>query len=366
MRRLLILGIAIIFYALPSLANIEWLATEYDFGAFPEAGGPRSGEVQFINRGNEATVINNVRLTCGCTSEAHTEGLIAPGDTARIRFTYNPAGRPGRFEKSIKVYTGEHNDLTTIKMKGTVIGTPQTLSREYPFEMGSMRFNARSLNFEKVRYGTSRHQFIVVYNQSHNPVRPVWKKNSDALDVDISTPVIPPGELATFSVYFNTREIGEMGPVEYQLDIIPDESMPDSVFTIPVRAEIQPDTEHLTAQQIADGPRTEVNPRLIDLGILNLSNIKNPESFPLQFLIFNEGKSLLNVTRIYSKGAPMRIKRYPATLKPGKNGKAEAVVDLRKFPAGPFNFKIEVMSDDPIHPVIQITVCGEIERKDNN
>lgn len=358
--RSILSGAMMLLATLPSFAQIEWLSTEYDFGTFPEAGGPRSGEVRFINRGKQPTMINNVRLTCGCTSEAHTEGEIAPGDTARVRFTYNPIGRPGRFEKSIKVYTGVDNDLTTVKMKGTVIGTPQTLSTEYPFEVGPLRLSGKSVDFGKVRYGSSRHQFIVVYNQSSSPLHPVWKAD-EGLDVNISTPDIPPGELATISIYFNSREQSEMGPVAYTVAISPDVSMPDQVFAIPIRGEIQPDTEHLTDEQIANGPRAEVQPRKVDLGIVNLSRTKHSETFPIDFVIANEGKSTLNIMRIFGKDVPVRVRRFPSSIRPGKTGKAETTVNLRKIPAGPFNFKIEVMTDDPIHPVTVLSVCGEIE-----
>ncbi|MDE7495896.1 MAG: DUF1573 domain-containing protein, partial [Muribaculaceae bacterium] len=65
--RSILSGAMMLLATLPSFAQIEWLSTEYDFGTFPEAGGPRSGEVRFINRGKQPTMINNVRLTCGCT-----------------------------------------------------------------------------------------------------------------------------------------------------------------------------------------------------------------------------------------------------------------------------------------------------------
>lgn len=361
--RLLAAMILLAFGGGSAAAQLEWLATEYDFGAFPEAGGPRSGEVRFINRGKRPTSINRVRLTCGCTSEAHTEGEIAPGDTAIVRFTYNPIGRPGRFEKSIKVYTGDADDLTTVKMRGTVIGAPQTLEKDYPYVTGPLRYDTRAVDFGKVRFGTSRHQFIVVYNQSHDSIRPVLAGSDRSLDVGISTPVIAPGDLATISLYLNTRDLTEMGPMEFSLSITADAAAGDSVAIIPIKAEIHPDTGHLTAQQIEHGPRTEVTPRLIDLGSVDLKLVKHPDVYPLSFMISNEGESLLNVTRIFARGLPMRVKRYPATLKPGKNGRVEATVDLRKIPAGPFNFKIEVMSDDPIHPVVTLTLCGEMEKQ---
>ena len=88
-----------------SREGIEWLSTSYDFGTFKEAEGPQTGCVRMVNHGPDETVINRVKSTCGCTVAEYTDGIIAVGDTAEVRFTYDPAGRPGRFSKSIKVYT---------------------------------------------------------------------------------------------------------------------------------------------------------------------------------------------------------------------------------------------------------------------
>ena len=120
---------ALLFTAalVPARGEVTWLSRTYDFGFFREEAGPQQGEVKLINLGPEPTVINRVKSTCGCTVAGFTEGLIEPGDTARVWFTYNPAGRPGRFEKHIKVYMGADNDVTSVTLKGTVIGNASSL-----------------------------------------------------------------------------------------------------------------------------------------------------------------------------------------------------------------------------------------------
>ena len=341
--------------------NLRWLSTEYDFGTFPEAGGKRMGEVRFINEGSAPTTINRVRLTCGCTSESHTEGLVNPGDTAIVSFTYNPAGRPGRFEKSIKVYTGENNDLTTVRMRGTVIGAPQTLANDYPVEAGPLRLDSRRIDFGKVRHGTSRHHFIVLYNQGTTPLKPVWTNPGEAVDIDLSNHVIPPGELTTMSVYLNTRDEERMGPLEYSFVITPDAERSDSTVTYSILADITPDLRDMTPEELENAPRVECSPRRIETGILNTDKNRNLASYPVTFAISNQGHTDLHVARIVAKGVPMKLKRYPTSLKPGKSGRVEAVIDFRKFPAGPFNFKIEVITDDPLRPIAPISVSGEKE-----
>ena len=80
------------------------------------------GRVRFVNTGGEPVVITGARPGCGCTGVEYPHDPIEPGDTAVISFTYNPAGRPGAFEKSIRVYIGD-NTTERVMIRGTVLGT---------------------------------------------------------------------------------------------------------------------------------------------------------------------------------------------------------------------------------------------------
>ena len=124
----------------PAVARgeIVWLEKEYDFGLMKEEAGPKTGSVRLVNTGPEEAVITGARPSCGCTGVAYPDDPIAPGDTVKFSFTYNPLGRPGRFEKSIRVYIGDF-DMATIRIRGNVLGTPESLSTLYPVEAGPLR-----------------------------------------------------------------------------------------------------------------------------------------------------------------------------------------------------------------------------------
>ena len=354
-RRLLsILGTLLCLVTPVSADEIEWLERSYDFGAFREAEGVKTGRVRFVNRGKEPTVINRVRLTCGCTSETHTEGLVAPGDTAVIEFSYNPKGRPGRFEKTIKVYVGEDPAPVVIGMKGTVIGAPQTLEADYPLEVGPLRINTRRSDFGKITHGSARHIFLTCYNQGNDTLRPVFRNLHEMIDVDITPKAVPPGDIATVSVYLNTREFEDMGPHEYQVDLFPFEGSTDKM-TLTFAADIQPDMSRLSVKDVNDGPRIYCLPESVDIGTIGAGG-KHQVRF--SFVISNDGKSELEVLRIFNRDGAVKVTRYPARLRPGKSGKVECVAEVAKLPEGPFRIKVEVMSTDPLHPVRSVVVCG--------
>lgn len=79
----------------PAVARgeIVWLEKEYDFGLMKEEAGPKTGSVRLVNTGPEEAVITGARPSCGCTGVAYPDDPIAPGDTVKFSFTYNPLGR---------------------------------------------------------------------------------------------------------------------------------------------------------------------------------------------------------------------------------------------------------------------------------
>lgn len=224
---------------LSSFAQVEWLETDYDFGAFPEAGGPVTGRARFVNKGDKATFVSRVRPSCGCTGATYPHTMIEPGDTAEITFTYNPKGRPGRFEKTVKVYIGEEPVLTTIKIKGTVIGEPTTLEANFPTVAGPMRTEKPVADAGMMRRGMARHLFLNAYNQSADTIQPVWGELPPELEVSVKPEKILPGDIATFAFYLRSEKIDKDGLVEYVVNIKPDKSSPDEdVIPVKVKAVI--------------------------------------------------------------------------------------------------------------------------------
>ena len=73
-------------------------------------------------------VLSNVRASCGCTRPEYPEKPIKPGEKGKIKITYNPAGRPGEFDRKIKIQTNDKNRRPVLKITGVVI--PQNNGEE--------------------------------------------------------------------------------------------------------------------------------------------------------------------------------------------------------------------------------------------
>lgn len=94
---------------------------EHDFGYIKEAKGAVSHTFQLKNTGDKPLVILQVVTSCGCTRPEFPTKPIKPGKTAKIKVTFNPAGRSGAFMKPVKVKTSGDEGRTTLTIRGTII-----------------------------------------------------------------------------------------------------------------------------------------------------------------------------------------------------------------------------------------------------
>lgn len=330
--------------------QVAWIETDYDFGTWPETEGPRAGYARLVNLGSKPTIINYVKPTCGCTVAEFTDEEIAPGDTATITFSYNPAGRPGRFNKSIKVSTGTDNHIDIITIRGTVIGSDRTLATMYPVALGPLRMTKKRLHLGDVRYGAARNEFLHAYNQSADSITIGWDNVPPQISITTSGAKIAPGDIASIGIFFNTLEESAMGEHVYTFDL----TAGNATTTVEVAADIVPDTSKLTPEQVADGPRIRVEPDIVDLG-----NVMGKQRMEFSFTVSNDGKSPLNISRIYSRERGIKVLRMPTQLKPGKHAKVECEISGNALAdSDVFSHTINVITDDPLHPLTSLRVSG--------
>ncbi len=99
---------------------INFASKDFDFGKIKEADGSVTHVFEFTNKGKAPLVVNRVQASCGCTTPTWTKEPIANGKKGSITVTYNPAGRPGAFTKTITVFSNDSVNQVLI-IKGEVI-----------------------------------------------------------------------------------------------------------------------------------------------------------------------------------------------------------------------------------------------------
>lgn len=84
-----------------AVKTITWNETTHDFGKV-NLSEPANFEFTFKNTGTTPVVISNVRSSCGCTATEYTKEPVKPGESGKVKATYNSA-RVGSFNKTVTV-----------------------------------------------------------------------------------------------------------------------------------------------------------------------------------------------------------------------------------------------------------------------
>ena len=124
---------------------ITFEKTEHDFGKIHEEDGRVSVVFSFKNEGMAPLVLSNVRASCGCTTPTWTKEPVEPGQTGSITVTYNPNGRPGRFQKTVTITSNATEATKRVYIKGEVIPKPAQPVNNYPIQMGELSLKSKSL-----------------------------------------------------------------------------------------------------------------------------------------------------------------------------------------------------------------------------
>ncbi len=92
----------------------------FDFGDMTQ-GDKREHTFTLENNGKSDLIIRNVRSSCGCTAVAPSTKVIAAGQSAPIKVTFDSRGKRGRQSKSITVITNDpKNPTSTLRISSNV------------------------------------------------------------------------------------------------------------------------------------------------------------------------------------------------------------------------------------------------------
>ncbi|RYD80016.1 MAG: DUF1573 domain-containing protein [Sphingobacteriales bacterium] len=105
-------------------AKIVFVTNTHDFGTIKQGESVKT-QFEFTNKGKQELVIYKVKTTCGCTASQPQKSKLKPGETSNILVSFDSAGKHGKEEKSITVYTNDpSNPEVTLKISANIT-TPE-------------------------------------------------------------------------------------------------------------------------------------------------------------------------------------------------------------------------------------------------
>lgn len=338
--------------------SVKWLETNHNFGAFDENMGRVSTVFRFVNTGTNPVSIVAARASCGCTAPRYSREAVAPGDTASITVTYNPAGRPGRFSKYVAVdlsYDGSRQKLT---IEGTVVGNSASIAQQYPAKCTeSLRLSRGAAMMGDIVKGQLKTLFLKAYNSGHDSIAPSVSNLPDYVSVTVAPERVAPGEQCSLIFYFRSDRCPLYGLVSDTVYISPD-PLSSTICPLPITALVNEDFTGLSPKQRAKAPAIRIENPTADFDRIDASGATTERTV----VITNTGKSTLDIRRVYTVTPGVAVTIDRTSVKPGKKATVTITVEPAALSGAMLNARIAVISNDPDSPVATIRAVGNIAR----
>ena len=357
-----ILFLAAMLLSITAMAQqpvITFNETTHDFGKINEADGRVTTIFEFKNEGMIPLVLTNVKASCGCTTPKWTREPIEPGATGEITVTYNPNGRPGRFQKTVTVTSNASEATLRLYIKGEVIPKPANPVEKYPVKMGELRIKQRSWNFGQLLKVEGDKTCSIEYaNTTDQPIKVQVETLFDDeayVTAMASLNEIKPGETGQIKIALDPLKCLVWGPFDTKVYVVVNgERKHTDEFAITLKANIREDFSNMTVEQQQQAPIFGYT-STIDAGTVKAGKKSNTK-----LTLTNAGINPLIIRRIITDGT-ITIAAPKAAIKGGKKHDAAMTINAVGLAAGNYTRTITVITNDPKRSVIKINVNWVVE-----
>ena len=209
-------------------------ATDHDLGRLTEQE-PGTHTFRFTNTGDRPVTLVEVESSCGCTIPEFTPGAVAPGETGTVAVRYETEGRPGPFEKAVRVVTeGAEPSAVTLRVSGVV--EPALVASGT--RVGSLAFETLDKDLGLLAAGEPMQTSVQFANAGARPVR-VERVEASAPGVDVVSPrgpVFPDHLGGLFVTVEDPSQLAAPGePLEIRLTVVTTDAE-EPVKTVVIRA----------------------------------------------------------------------------------------------------------------------------------
>lgn len=327
----------------------------WDFGTISETDGPVVHVFRFTNGGTQPVVVERVGVTCGCMKPTFSQAPVLPGGSGEIGIAYDPANRPGAFDKAVYVYT-DGGRMMPLRIRGSVTARPETDADRFPAELGGgIRLSAKEVNFRMVEQRHDRRLTLRCLNTSPDEVR---------LGAELAEPV-PFLRVETPAILASGAE----GEIAFVCDLSDAEvwgTFADSCYltvagrrlegAMTLRGTGIGDLGRLRDMPREKRPQAEIAETLLDFG-----TCASDGTAECRFTLENKGGSPL---RIYAVKYPEGVTGQIAAGEEIAAGRAKTFVlrvDGRTAGSGNYFAHVELLVSDALSPLCDLRVRGRFE-----
>lgn len=352
---LLIIGVTV--NAQYAQTKMQVSAIEHDFGTFKEEAGRQTFDFIVTNTGADPLMIQNVVASCGCTTPEWTKQPIPAGAKGKITAIYDPKDRPGKFSKTLSVYTNSKPEVIVLTIKGEVTPREKTVEELYIFPVGAIRFESNHLAFTNVKKTEKKIRVMQLINTSSSPV----KVEFDGLPVHLTLKAKPetlkPGQKGLVEGTYDAPKNQAWGNVSDMIKIKLNGVTQENLYYF-VSANLVEDFSSLSKEDLLNRPIFKVGSTTVELG-----KIKGSTQNEVEFKFTNEGKNDLIIRHIRSTCGCTAIQQgsQGIGIKSGESSSIKAVFNSGGY-AGKVTKAIYVYTNDPNNSEVVLMLNADVEQ----
>ncbi|MBG0859880.1 MAG: DUF1573 domain-containing protein [Bacteroidales bacterium] len=331
-------------------------AGEHDFGKFKEEAGKQTFDFIVSNNGNAPLMIQNIVASCGCTTPEWTKEPIPAGGKGIITAIYDPKDRPGKFEKSLSVYTNSKPEVVLLKIKGEVIPREKTIEEVFIFPVGSVRFESNHLAFTNVKKNEKKIRVMQLINTSQEPVKIEFEGIPAHLSLKVNPETLKPGQKGIVEGTYDATKNPGWGHSSDMVKVKLNGNVQQNVFYY-VSANLVEDFSSLSKEDLENAPVFKIASTTVDIGKMPGSTTKDVE-----FKFTNAGKSDLIIRYVRSTCGCTAVQQgqQGKGIRPGESGSIKATFNSGNY-KGKQTKAIYVYTNDPKNSEVVLMLNAEVE-----
>ena len=336
---------------------ITFEKTEHDFGKINEADGRVSTVFEFKNEGMAPLILSNVRASCGCTTPTWTKEPIEPGKTGSITVTYNPNGRPGRFQKTITITSNASEATKRVYIKGEVIPKAAKPANKYTVAVGALNMKTKTLDLGTIKKGENKSGDLEYANLSKEDHHVELATNSaDAyLISQVTLADVKADQTGKFVFAIDSKSPKLYGPQEaYAYVVVDGKKEIDEAHKLTIKANIVEDFSGLSTEEKQQSPIVELPAEF------NAGKVVSGKNLKFSFPIKNSGVNPLEVRRAYAADKALYVKQ-PKAVKSGKKGAITVEINTKGMTPGAYGREVVVITNDYQNPIKRVKINFVVE-----
>lgn len=331
--------------------------SEHDFGKFKEEAGRQKFDFVVMNTGNQPLVIQNIVASCGCTTPEWTKSPIPPKGSGTITAIYDPANRPGQFNKTLSVYTNSKPEVVVLSIKGEVLQREKTMEELFTFPVGAVRFESNHLAFTNVYKTEKKIKVMQVINPSSAPVKVEFEGAPAWLALKANPETLKPGAKGIIEGTYDATKNQGWGNVSDMIKVKLNGEVQQNVFYY-VSANLVEDFSKLSKEELENAPVFKVEQTTVDLG-----KIAGATANEVEFKFTNKGKNDLILRNIRSSCGCTAVQQgvQGQGIKPGESSSIKATFNSGSY-KGKVTKAIYVYTNDPKNSEVVLMLTADVNQ----